>query len=142
MLHKLAFGSNINCSDYCPLNWMHILHILSTDSQIAAQSSFFAFNLLNSTKIYSFIFKTWPQYLHYLSLAFCCTPQEKIARASLGDLGGNWDDQRRPVHIGKFFIGKTKNVTLKLRFNPTCRNTTLLRSLLSLWGHCLCSTAR
>lgn len=92
---------------------MHILHILSTDSQIAAQSSFFAPNLLNSTQIYSFIFKIWLQYLHYLSLVFCCTLHEKIARVSLGDLGGRWDDQRRPTHIGKFLSGKVKMLFLK-----------------------------
>lgn len=107
MLHKVAFGSNKNCS-----NWMYILHLLRTYSQIAAQSSFFAFNLLYSTKIYSFTIKTWPQCLHYLSLAFCCTPHEKIARVSLGDLGGHWDDQRRPIHIGNFLSRKATMLLL------------------------------
>lgn len=112
MLHKVEFWSNINCSNCCPLNWMYLLHLLGTDFQIAAQSSFFAFNLLNSTKIYFFIFRTWPRCLHYLFLAFCCTPNEKIARVSLGDVGSHWDDQRRPIHFGNFLSGKVKMLLL------------------------------
>jgi hypothetical protein len=110
--HKVAVESKVTCSNYCLLYWMHTLQLLSTDSQIATQSSFFVCNLLNSTHMYSCIFKAWPRFLHYLYFALCYTPYGKIAGVRSGDLGDHTANQRRRMRIGNFSLGKAPTLLL------------------------------